>query len=196
MGRQTLGAKDILLSWVTATLTGHSYSHGSQLLSWVSATLTGHSYFHREQILLLKEVWPLWTYLVKGLGQGWLLHLGSEGQICGCCLESVGHVVREPGLPEEDAGPARPDLAIRVIHTPLPLGLLMWDPTDQFFIQGLIRAAWLARTASLCFVPQGTRALSTQAQDDKRPIEATEAYSSCPGDQGPALDSCQRQSTS
>lgn len=32
----------------------------------------------------------------------------------------------------------------------------------------------------MCFVPQGRRALSTQAQDDQRPIEATEAYSSCP----------------
>lgn len=175
---------------------GHSYSHRSQLLSPVTATLTGHSYSHRKQILLLREVWPLWRYLVRALGQGWLLHLGSEGQICGCHLESRGHVVREPELSEEDAGPAQPDLAIRVIHTLLSLGLLMWDPTDQFFIQGLIRAAWLASTASLCFVPQGTRALSIQAQDDKRPIEATEAYSSCPGNQGSPLDSCQRQSTS
>lgn len=35
-------------------------------------------------------------------GQSWLLHLGNAGQICGCCLESVAHVVREPGLPEKD----------------------------------------------------------------------------------------------
>jgi hypothetical protein len=34
------------------------------------ATLTGHSYSHREQILLLREVWPLWRYLVRGQGSG------------------------------------------------------------------------------------------------------------------------------
>lgn len=115
--------------------------------------------------------------MVRELGQSWLLHLGNAGQICGCCLESVAHVVREPGLPEEDTRPAHHP------HPLLPLGLLTWDLNDQFFIQGLIRAAWPSRTA-LCFVSQGRRALSTQAQDDKRPIEATEAYSSCPEDQG------------
>lgn len=39
-----------------------------------------------------------------------------------CGLESVAHVLREPGLPEEDTGPAQPDLAICVIHTLTPLG--------------------------------------------------------------------------
>lgn len=39
-------------------------------------------------------------------GTGPKLHLGNAGQICGCCLESVAHVVKEPGLPEEDTRPA------------------------------------------------------------------------------------------
>lgn len=106
------------------------------------------------------------------------------------------HVLREPQLPEEATGAGQPDLAIWVIYTPSPLGLLTWDPPGRFFIQGLVRVAWLPRTASLCFVLQGRRVLSTQAQDDKRPIEATEAYSSCSEDQGPPLEPCQSKLTS
>lgn len=85
-------------------------------------------------------------------GQGTGSGLATAFEKCradlGCCLESLAHVVREPGLPEEETRPAQPDLNHpHRPHPSLPLGLLTWDPNDQFFIQGLIRAAWPPRTS-------------------------------------------------